>query len=123
MRREISLVVAKASPDVPTPQLEAREYQAGEKLADVPLPEGWAWAEPDAVLRLGAQGYVAVYTPADTGSYSQVTRAVQLEVRPGGLWLKLMHSLLWVGVGLLCALTLSALVLAQVRVKKRRSRS
>ena len=123
VRREISLVVAKASPDVPTPQLEAREYQAGEKLADVPLPEGWAWAEPDAVLRLGAQGYVAVYTPADTGSYSQVTRAVQLEVRPGGLWIKLLHSLLWVGVGLLCALTLSALVLAQVRVKKRRSRS
>ena len=75
------------------------------------------------MLRLGAQGYVAVYTPADTCSYSQLTRAVQLEVRPGGLWLKLMHSLLWVGVGLLCALALSALVLAQVRVKKRRSRS
>lgn len=120
VRREVPLVVAKASPVVSVPELEEREYKAGEKLADVPLPEGWAWAEPDAALRLGAQGYVAVYTPADTGNYSQVTRAVRLEVRPSGLWLELLRSLLWVGVGLLCALTLSALALARAGAKRRK---
>lgn len=120
VRREVPLVVAKASPEVSTPKLESREYKAGEKLADIPLPEGWAWAEPDAALRLGAQGYTAVYTPADTGNYSRVTRAVQVEVRPSGLWLELLHSLLWVGLGLLCAFTLSALALARAGARRKK---
>ena len=120
VRREVQLVVAKASPVVSTPQLEAREFKPGEKLADVALPEGWAWADSSAALRLGAQGYVAVYTPADTDNYSQVVRTVQLEVRPSGLWQQMLRSLLWVGLALLFLLTLSALAFARARLRKRK---
>lgn len=120
VRREVQLVVAKASPQVQTPQLEAREFKPGEKLADVALPEGWAWADSSAALRLGAQGYVAVYTPADTSNYSQVSRTVQLEVTPGGLWREILRSLLWVGLALLFLLTLSALALVRAGMRRRK---
>ncbi len=64
VRRVVPLVVAKAEPKVELPAVEAQEYEKGTKLGEILLPEGWAWAEQDAALRLGEKTYTAVYTPS-----------------------------------------------------------
>ena len=55
---------------VPTP--DAIEYEEGKTLADIELPEGWAWAEPTTPVEEGTQTYPANYTPTDDDHYTAV---------------------------------------------------
>lgn len=72
-----SAAIAKAVPGYTLPEgLAATE---GGTLADITLPEGWAWE--DASLSVGGAGektFTAVFTPSDTANYESVT--VQLSV-------------------------------------------
>ena len=120
IRRKVPLVVAKIEPEVQPPALEAQEYRKGAKLSDLPLPEGWAWAEPDAALRLGVQSYTAVYTPPDTHNYSEVAQAVQVEVQPGGLVQEAMHIALFIGVALLGVMTICVFVLVRAGIYRKK---
>ncbi len=122
IRRVVPLVVAKVEPQVQAPALEAQEYRKGARLEELPLPEGWSWAEPDAALRLGTQSYVAVYTPEDSENYSQVAQAVQIEVRPGGLAQEALRWALYLGIALLGVLTVCAVALIKAgMIRKKRA--
>lgn len=97
VRQVVPLVVAKAEPEVEPPAIEAQEYSKGAKLSEIPLPAGWAWAEPDASLRLGEKAYTAVYTPADTQNYREVVQAVPVMAQIGAQTRQGMLNALWMG--------------------------
>ena len=58
----------------------------GEKLSDIPLPEGWAWDEPHTLLSAGdSQKFKASYTPADPLNFNEsknVDLTVDVEFAP-----------------------------------------
>ena len=58
----------------------------GEKLSDIPLPEGWSWDEPDTLLSAGdSQKFKASYTPTDPINYIEsknVDLTVDVEAAP-----------------------------------------
>lgn len=69
--------ITKAVPEYTLP--EGLTAVTGQTLADITLPEGWAWE--DASLSVGGAGektFTAVFTPSDTANYESVT--VQLSV-------------------------------------------
>ena len=79
---EITLAVAKATPDYTEPKDLATTY--GKTLEDVILSEAengkWAWAEPAAsVGNAGTNSFKAVFTPTDT-NYNTVQKDVSVEV-------------------------------------------
>ena len=78
----IQWVIEKATATVPV-GLKAAQ---GEKLSDIPLPEGWAWDEPHTLLSAGdSQLFKASYTPADPLNYNEsknVDLTVDVEFAP-----------------------------------------
>ena len=78
----IQWVIEKATVTVPT-GLKAAQ---GEKLSDIPLPEGWSWDEPDTLLSAGdSQKFKASYTPSDPINYNEsknVDLTVDVEFAP-----------------------------------------
>lgn len=120
IRCRVPLVVAKAEPKVEVPAISARDFEKGAKLEDVPLPDGWSWQEPDAVLWLGEKGYIACYTPQDTANYSQVFCNVLVEVRPEGFAGEVLHSLFWAGACLAGMLAVSAVFLIRSSLQRKR---
>ena len=79
----IQWVIEKATATLPT-GLKASQ---GEKLSDIPLPEGWSWNEPDTLLSAGdSQIFKASYTPSDPLNYNEsinVDLTVDIELAPG----------------------------------------
>lgn len=74
--KHVEVTISKATPDVKAPAgLTAVE---GQTLADVKLPEGFAWAnaETTSVGEPGENKFVAIFTPADSKNYE----AVRVEV-------------------------------------------
>lgn len=71
--------ITKAVPGYTPPEgLAATE---GGTLADITLPEGWAWEE--AALSVGGAGektFTAVFTPSDTANYESVTMQLSVTV-------------------------------------------
>ena len=67
---EISVKVNKklANPVI-LPTLNEITYQEGFTLANITLPNGWSWDNPNQVPTVGNSGYLATYTPADTINY------------------------------------------------------
>ncbi len=77
MLRSEPVIVQKAVPVPPEDELSL-EGIFGQKLSKVPLPEGYAWAEPDTVLdKLGEGSYEASYCP-DSELYEEIT--IQIKV-------------------------------------------
>ena len=78
----IQWVIEKATATVPD-ELKASQ---GEKLSDIPLPEGWSWDKPDTLLSAGdSQIFKASYTPSDPLNYNEsinVDLTVDVELAP-----------------------------------------
>lgn len=75
-----TVTVVKAEPVVDTPVISPVVYKDGLKLADISLPEGWAWSDGNTLLKAGTDSYPAVYTPADTTRYLTVTKQIGIKV-------------------------------------------
>ncbi len=78
----IQWVIEKATATVP----DGLKAAQGEKLSDIPLPEGWSWDEPDTLLSAGdSQKFKASYTPTDPINYIEsknVDLTVDVEAAP-----------------------------------------
>ena len=68
-RVELTVTVTKADPTFPVPTNITVQYKS--KLSDNPLPDGWSWADGDAIVSsLGQQIFTAIYTPEDSSNYN-----------------------------------------------------
>ena len=78
----IQWVIEKATATVP----DGLKAAQGEKLSDIPLPEGWSWDKPDTLLSAGdSQIFKASYTPSDPLNYNEsinVDLTVDVELAP-----------------------------------------
>ena len=78
----IQWVIEKATATVP----DGLKAAQGEKLSDIPLPEGWSWDKPDTLLSAGdSQIFKASYTPSDPLNYNEsinVDLTVDVEFAP-----------------------------------------
>ena len=71
--------IVKATPDYEIPTGLKATY--GDILADVELPEGWAWVNnTQSIGTVGTNSFDAVFTPADTANYNTVTELVDITV-------------------------------------------
>ena len=90
---KVKLTVNKATaPAVTVPTLEAVTYDPTKTLADVTLPDDWAWVTDTTVPTVGNEGYAATYIVPDDTNYDytnvegynsethKVTRTVALTV-------------------------------------------
>ena len=67
----VTITVARATPDPESPtDLTAT---TGQTLADVTLPTGWTWVNPNTPLTTTGD-FPATYTPADTANFNHITR-------------------------------------------------
>jgi hypothetical protein len=75
----VTVTVAKADPSYDIPNGLNATY--GDKLANVELPEGFAWQDASAsVGNVGVNTFVAVFTPADAKNYNTVNVEVKVAV-------------------------------------------
>lgn len=75
----VDFTIAKAEPEYTIPT--GLTASLGQTLADVSLPDGWAWV--DSTASVGAEGanqFDAIFTPADTANYNAVTVKLTVEV-------------------------------------------
>jgi len=77
--------IAKATPAIPVPMGLKATY--GDTLADVTLPDGWAWVDStQSVGDAGKKTFKANYTPADTDNYNVVENYdVTVKVAPADI--------------------------------------
>lgn len=83
----LSVEVAKATPNLSTPTVDAMVYDPDRTLADVTIkseattvPGTWSWVTPEANVLAGTREYEVVFTPNDTVNYKTVTKTVNVEV-------------------------------------------
>jgi len=75
----VTVKVQKADPAFETPTGLAAIY--GQTLADVALPEGFAWKNSStAVGNVGTKSFPATYTPADTANYNTMDVDITITV-------------------------------------------
>ena len=68
---DVNVTVGKADPSCTVPT--GLEATYGDTLADVTLPEGWAWADDtQTVGNVGSNTFKATFTPADTSNYNVI---------------------------------------------------
>lgn len=73
------LTISKADPQ-PEP-VTGLQGLHGHALAEVALPEGWAWKDGTAAMNAaGEQSFTAVFTPTDTANYNTVDVALTVNV-------------------------------------------
>ena len=72
--------IAKATPDYTVPTGLTATY--GDTLADVALPDDWAWddAVTTSVGNVGDNTFAATFTPSDTANYNTVTENLTVAV-------------------------------------------
>ncbi len=75
-----TVTVVKANPKVSTPTLSPYTYQAGLRLSDVSLPDGWKWVKENTEIAVGTYSYEATYTPSDTEKYNTITKEISFTV-------------------------------------------
>ena len=73
--KEITFVIQKAKPDT-IPETSMQVSADVEKAGDIELPEGWLWADPDAVLETGENILEAVYEGDQNHEAMKVTIVV-----------------------------------------------
>ena len=64
----VTITVSAAIPSVTLPEAK-NSVIYGNKLSDVGLTDGWTWASGDTIPTVQNTGYVACFTPTDTGNY------------------------------------------------------
>ena len=75
----VTVAVAKADPSYELPTNLTATY--GDTLADVTLPEGFAWLNDSAsVGNAGTNSFTVIYTPADTANYNTAELTVSVTV-------------------------------------------
>lgn len=81
-----SLTIDKADPTYTTPSGLTGLH--GHTLAEVALPEGWAWKDGTAAFdTAGEKTFAAVFTPADTANYNTVEKQLTVTVEHDwGAW-------------------------------------
>ena len=77
---EVKVTIAKATPTYTVPADLAATY--GDTLADVALPDDWAWddAVTTSVGNVGDNTFAATFTPSDTDNYNTVTKNLTVAV-------------------------------------------
>lgn len=78
-----TVTVNKATPVITTPVLDAVTYSPEQTLADVTLPEGWAWDNASITPTVTNEGYPATYTPSNTNKYNVTQATLSLTVNKG----------------------------------------
>ena len=80
----LTIAVSQATPDCTAPDGLTAIY--GQTLADVTLPDGWAWddAPTTSVGNVGDNTFSAAFTPEDTKNYSAVTVPLTVSVTKAG---------------------------------------
>lgn len=76
--KEITFVIQKAKPDR-IPETSMQVSADVEKAGEIDLPEGWSWAEPDAVLKTGENILEAVYEGDQNHEAMKITIVVTKE--------------------------------------------
>ena len=76
----LTITVSQATPDSTVPDGLTAVY--GQTLADVTLPNGWAWDDPltTPVGNVGDNAFSATFTPEDTLNYKTVTATLTITV-------------------------------------------
>lgn len=67
---DITVTIDKAAPEYVIPADLTAVYSPKLTLADIELPDGFSWNEPDTKLCVPGGEYKAVYTPADSENYN-----------------------------------------------------
>ena len=77
---EVKITIAKATPAYTVPTGLTATY--GDTLADVALPDDWAWddAVTTSVGNVGDNSFAATFTPSDTDNYNTVTKNLTVAV-------------------------------------------
>lgn len=78
-----TVTVKKATPVITIPALNAVTYSPEQTLADIILPEGWAWDNSTITPTVDNAGYPATYTPANTNKYEVTHATLSLTVNKG----------------------------------------
>ena len=77
LMQNVIVTVKKATPATPeTPVIADAYYEAGATLAEISLPEGFVWQDPDTDIAAGANSYFAIYSFDDSGNYETLTVAI-----------------------------------------------
>jgi hypothetical protein len=77
---DVTVIVNKATPPYTEPKNLTAIY--GQTLADVGLPDGWAWdASATDVGSIGTHTFPATFTPSDTINYDTVQLSLNVKVR------------------------------------------
>ena len=74
----VKFTIAKADPQVSAPTFE-NAFDVHTTLAEISLPEGFAWVNGETVITTGENEYDAIYTPEDTNNYNVLTVKVTVE--------------------------------------------
>ncbi|WP_431768000.1 dockerin type I repeat-containing protein [Ruminococcus albus] len=81
VEQDITINVAKADPTPDAVTGLTADY--GKTLADVALPNGWAWDAPaTSVGNVGDNAFAATYTPDDTANYNTFNQDLTVTVVP-----------------------------------------
>ena len=78
---EIFITVNKAVPEYTIPTDLTAVYSPNLTLADIELPDGFSWNEPDTKLCVPGGEYKATYTPNDIDNYTTVELTLNVEIK------------------------------------------
>lgn len=74
--------ITKKAVQPQTPAIPETQIKSGMTVAQIALPAGWSWEEPDTVLHPGKTTVNATYTPEDTVNYTTYTTPLTFTVLP-----------------------------------------
>ena len=78
---EVTVLIDKATPDYPMPEVGILTYDSGRTLDDIFLGDSrWSWVNGNVKPGAGTVTYTAVFMPDDTVNYKTVTKDVTLVI-------------------------------------------
>ena len=96
-RLHLEYEINKAMPGATAPSEVASKF--GQRLAEVVLPRGWTWDNPDYVVNLNATGWqygqTATFYPDDLNNYWTVSAMIPIRVDGSGSWKYDSHGWWW----------------------------
>ena len=78
---DVTVTVSKAVPEYTVPTDLTAVYSPNLTLADIELPDGFSWNEPDTKLCVPGGEYKATYTPNDIDNYTTVELTLNVEIK------------------------------------------
>ena len=78
---DVTVTVSKAVPEYTVPTDLTSVYSPKLTLADIELPDGFSWNEPDTKLCVPGGEYKATYTPNDIDNYTTVELTLNVEIK------------------------------------------